>query len=63
MKIETKKQLLIMLVLVNLVVFSVIGAVLWYYDGIRGLGPLFGAAAAVTAVQYNLRKKQLPEAE
>lgn len=62
MKITTPKQLLITLILVNLLVFSVIGAVLYYYDGTRALGPLFGAAAVIVVIQYNMRKKQLPEA-
>ena len=62
MKITTKKQLLAILILVNLIVFSIIGAVLFYFDGIRILVPIFGAAAAVTSIQYNIRKKQLPEA-
>lgn len=62
MKITTKKQLLAILILVNLLVFSIIGAVLFYFDGIKILGPIFGAAAAVTSIQYNIRKKQLPEA-
>ncbi|MHA3787704.1 hypothetical protein ACX0HA_05785 [Flavobacterium hauense] len=62
MKIKTAKQLLITLILINVLVFSLIGAVLWYYDGPQILGPLAGAAAASTAVQYILRKKQLPQA-
>lgn len=61
MKITTKKQLLAILIIVNLLVFSVIGAVLFYFDGMRILAPLLGAAAAVTAIQYNMRKKQLPQ--
>lgn len=62
MKITTKKQLLAILILVNLIVFSIIGAVLFYFDGMRILAPVFGGAAAVTSIQYNIRKKQLPEA-
>lgn len=61
MKIKTKKQLLITLLLVNLVVFSIIGAVLWYYDGVRSLAPLAASAAVVIVIQYNSRKKQLLE--
>lgn len=62
MKITTKKQLLVTLILINVLVFSLIGAVLWYYNGPQILGPLAGAAAASIVVQYSLRKKQLPQA-
>ncbi len=61
MKITTKKQLLITLLLVNLVVFSVIGAVLWYYNGMVILAPLAAVAAVGIVVQYSIRKKQLLE--
>jgi hypothetical protein len=63
MKIKTKKQLLITLIFVNLLVFGAIGAVLYYYDGIRVLAPLFAVAAVMIVMQYNIRKKQLPQAE
>lgn len=62
MKITTPKQLMITLILVNLLVFSLIGAILYYFDGPRVLGPLFGTAATIVVIQYNSRKKQLPEA-
>jgi len=61
MKIKTKKQLLITLILINISVFAIIGAVLWYYDGPVILAPLLGSAVTVIAIQYNIRKKQLPE--
>ncbi|PZR19281.1 MAG: hypothetical protein DI539_14480 [Flavobacterium psychrophilum] len=62
MKITTKKQLLLLIITVNLLVFSVIGAVLYYFDGVRSLVPVFSTAAALIAIQYNMRKKQLLEA-
>lgn len=63
MKITTKKQLLITLILVNLLVFGAIGAVLYYYDGTGVLAPLSAVAAVMIIIQYNIRKKQLPQAE
>ena len=61
MKIRTKKQLLLTLLLVNLVVFTVIGSVLWYYNGIVVLAPLAAVAAVGIVMQYTIRKKQLQE--
>lgn len=62
MKVKTRKQLLVLLLLVNFVVFFVAAIVCKYYFDLDIVGPLMGTAAVMALLQYNLRKNQLPEA-
>ena len=62
MKIKTKRQLLLLLILVNFIVFTGVAIVCRYYFDLSIIGPLGGVAAVSTLLQYNLRKNQLPQA-
>lgn len=62
MKIKTKRQLLLLLILVNFVIFTGIGIACKYYFDLDILAPLGAASVVGILLQYNLRKNQLPQA-
>lgn len=61
MKIKTKKQMLLLLILVNFVVFIGVSVLCKHYFNLDVVAPLGGAAAVGILLQYNLRKNQLPK--
>ena len=59
MKIKTKMQLLVLLVVVNFIVFFAIAMVCKYYFDLNITAILMGTSAVLALVQYQVRKNQL----
>lgn len=56
MKITTKSQLLVSLILTAVVIHSAIAAISWYVFHVDIINPLIGGAVFGIMYQYNVRK-------
>ena len=61
MKIKTKKQFLFAIIVINIMVFSLVGMALYYYDGMGIFIPLLGGAIATIVMQYKSGRKKFTE--